>query len=713
MEDLPKLLQELHIDSSVISREDFKILVTGIPVSESEDDFSESHSLNRWTPEPRGHVDTERIQREIRHIRDDYERQIRDLTNRLKEQNVEKRTLEDALEISRANCKSEIRAYQEATTSEMRELQAKYKKLQQEAPSIKERITNLKEELKEIVVSEEHYFEIKKQPEPERSIKDWILARVYESVKVYKNNHDKNRKELDEIRTELQLTSEKLNRSEKELSHYQAHSGSYLKDLERKHEELISENGRIHTQLDANAKHIEENRAKALRFDEVDRELKKEIQQRTKIENQLEIQLTQLSQLTRDREDSRLLLENKTKELELLIKDKTYLSKQNNSLQDKLQRIEDRNDRLEIEIVEAKNAAQSYLNKLLDAKTDHSFNFEEKFRKEINELRDRHAKELDLIRSNLSDVHEKRVEYLNEAKDSSERKLLRCEQDLKDKSEAYDMLLLEFRANQNRLEESLQELRSELRIKSENLERTHNIYEDTIKTLRHSKEENELLKAKVDLFRQEFYKSESKCAQENAELKAQLAVARENLMQYALIEQELDEAIKNQDMEGVQAPTTSKRRIQQSLELARQLKDKQKQLDTTRSENVKVKSELETMSSELAFAKKLLNQTEQPYAYLIKQIEEKEKETSEIRRNFNKCQNKLSEIATEYEITVKRNHELENDIKQILSKKDAVESLKTMLTQLTNEEPQQTTLKNKSDNTAPLWFKTLKKKLNR
>ena len=405
-------------------------------------------------------------------------------------------------------------------------------------------------------------------------------------------------------------------------------------------------------------------------------------------------------------------MENKSKELELLIKDKNYLTKQNNSLQDKLQRLEDRNDRLEIEILEAKNAAQSYLNKLLDVKTEHSSTFEEKFRKEINDLRDRHSKELEMIKNNLSEVHDKRVDYLNDAKEQAERKLLRCEQDLKDKNEAYDMLLLEFRATQNRLEESLSEVRSELRIKSENVERTHNIYEDTLKALRHSKEESELLKAKVDVLRQEFYKSENKCTQENAEIKAQLAVARENLLQYALIEQELDEAIKNQDIEGIQAPTTSKRRIQQSLELAKQLKAKQKKLESIQNENSTLKSDIETMSSELSFAKKLLNQTEQPYAYLIKQIEEKEKETSELRRNFNRNQQKLSEIAAEYEILAKKNQELENDIKHILSKKDAVESLKSMLSQLTNEEPVQTTSKNKSENNAPQWFKTLKRKLN-
>ena len=94
------------------------------------------------------------------------------MTNRIKEVQQEKRTLEDALEISRINSKNEIRAYQEATKFELEEITSKYKKLQQEAPAIKERISGLKEELRDVLVSEDHYFEIKKLPEPERTLKD-------------------------------------------------------------------------------------------------------------------------------------------------------------------------------------------------------------------------------------------------------------------------------------------------------------------------------------------------------------------------------------------------------------------------------------------------------------------------------------------------------------------------------------------------------------
>lgn len=711
MEELPRLLQELNIDSSVISKEDFKVLVSGIPVSESEDDLSESHSFSRWTPEPRGQQDTDRLNRELRHIREDYDRRVRELSLKIKELQHEKQTLEDALEVSRLKAKQDLRAYQEATSSEIQELTTRCKRLQSEAPAVKERVNALKDELRDLIISEDQFYEIKKTPESERPIKDWIFVKVYECIKNYKVNHEKNRKELDEIRSENVILRDKLNRTEKELNHLQASSGSYVKDLERKYEELVNENSRVHKQLDLQSKKIEENREKVIRFDEIEKELRREIQARSKLENQVEVQVKQIASVTKDKEEFRVLLENKGKELDLIGKDKEYLAKQGISLQDKLQRLEDRNDRLEIEILEAKNQAQTYLNKLLDSKNEHSVSFEDKFRKEISELRERHHKELEQIKQNLNEVHERRAEYLTEAKDTAERKLLRTEQDLKDKSEAYDMLQLEFRATQNRLEEALQEARSDFRIKSENLERTQNVYEDTIRALRHSKEENELLRAKVDVLRQEFYKNESKCVQENADLKAQLAVARENLLQYALIEQELDEAIKNQDLEGFQAPTSSKRRIQQSLELSKQLKEKQKALENARIENSKLKVDLESLSSDLGFAKKLLNQTEQPYAYLIKQIEEKEKEAGELRRNFARSQQKLMDLAAEYEIVKKKNSELEGDIKQILSKKDAIDGLKTMLSQLTQEETH--TVKQKSETGAPpAWFKTLKKKLN-
>jgi hypothetical protein len=86
----------------------------------------------------------------------------------------------------------------------------------------------------------------------------------------------------------------------------------------------------------------------------------------------------------------------------------------------------------------------------------------------------------------------------------------------------------------------------------------------------------------------EYYKLESMSRQGNGDIKAELAVCKERLAHYEMIEKELDQAIMHVagdgDMGGegfevgnaliqtiTQAPTTSKRRIQQSLLLANRL----------------------------------------------------------------------------------------------------------------------------------------------
>ena len=340
--------------------------------------------------------------------------------------------------------------------------------------------------------------------------------------------------------------------------------------------------------------------------------------------------------MSHDKQQTRGDLERLQREQEILQRDKSYLSKQNSQLQDKVQRLEDRNDRLETEIVEAKDAAQKYLNRLLDSKTSSTSDIEKKFEPELNQLRDRHAKELELVRSNLADVHQERIEALREAKERSDGDLTKTQQDLKCKTEAYEELLLDHRTLQNKFDSTIQDLRSELRIKADAFERTQNAYEDTLTTLRHSKAENTMLRDKVDVLQQEVYKVGSRASQENAELRAQYAVAKENLQQYALIEQELDQAIKDQDVTGFQAPTTAKRRVQQSLELAKQLKQKQKQADALQAENNRLNAELEKASSELVLSKQLLSHTDQPHAYLVAQMERREQEISSLRQQLAK-----------------------------------------------------------------------------
>jgi len=644
--------------SNYLKPEDIESLRKGIPVSESEDDFSETNSVGLYTPEhkPRGIGDSLEVGNrnyEIRLMKDDYERQIKDLLIKLRSMQQEKELLERTCELQREKFRQEMRTYQEQTTLEIDALKSEYRKLQHEAPIIRERIDSLKEQLKVILVNEEQYMEIKRVPDRSRTLKDWVLVRVYEIVEKYKMDYENSRRDVEEMRIQNLYLNENLEKLKRDLNHLETSSSSNMKDLQRKYDEICAENRKIHMQLDRYKELSDVNADKAMRFDELKQEINSLLRENEKLENQVDAQIKQVMNLTKDREEDRVIIETKSKELDLITRDKHYLAKQNTQLQDKIHRLEERNDRLELETTEAKNAAQNYLNRLLNLRTETNTNFEEKFHKELYELRDRHAREMEEIKRNLNEIHERRVEYLKEAKEEAEGKLLRLEQDLKSKSEAYDALLLEHRTFQSRLEEQLSELRSELRLKSEQLERTHNVYEDTLNALRANKAENEMLRDKVDILRQEFYKSETKCAQENADLRAQLAVARENLQQYAMIEQELDKAIEDQDIDGFQAPTSAKRRIQQSLNLAKQLKEKQKLLEKFREENVQLKTAIEELESELALSKRLLSNTDQPYGYLVSQIEAKEREITENKRQLARLNQKYTDLGAQYDILVK------------------------------------------------------------
>lgn len=85
------------------------------------------------------------------------------------------------------------------------------------------------------------------------------------------------------------------------------------------------------------------------------------------------------------------------------------------------------------------------MDKVVNSSEDNKNKFEEKYSKEIGEIKERHAKEINLTKSNLIEVYEKKIEYYKERKDDLERRVSRLEDDLKDKSKSYDEVLVEYR----------------------------------------------------------------------------------------------------------------------------------------------------------------------------------------------------------------------------------------------------------------------------
>lgn len=98
---------------------------------------------------------------------------------------------------------------------------------------------------------------------------------------------------------------------------------------------------------------------------------------------------------------------------------------------------------------------------------------------------------------------------------------------------------------QKTTDEEIGNLRVSLRARDEETQRVTHLYEENMLLVKETKMESESLRAKIDVLKTEYYKIEAVAREGTAEIRAELAVAKERLANYDMIEKELDSAIMN------------------------------------------------------------------------------------------------------------------------------------------------------------------------
>lgn len=99
--------------------------------------------------------------------------------------------------------------------------------------------------------------------------------------------------------------------------------------------------------------------------------------------------------------------------------------------------MEEKLDRNETELLDSKRQCSQYMDRVLSTNDDVKSKFEREYSQEINDLKERHNRELEMSKNNLTEIYEKRIEYMRERKEEFERRTLKLEQDLSDKSQSY------------------------------------------------------------------------------------------------------------------------------------------------------------------------------------------------------------------------------------------------------------------------------------
>ena len=149
------------------------------------------------------------------------------------------------------------------------------------------------------------------------------------------------------------------------------------------------------------------------------------------------------------------------------------------------------------------------MDRVLNSNDENKIKFDQKYTTEIQDLKNRYAKDLEMIKSNLVEVYQTKTAHLTERKEELELKNQKLEKQLSDRSKAYEELLYEFRKHQKSADEELGHLRVATRAKEEEVMRVTHLYEDNMILVKETKMEWESLKAKIDVLKTEYYKIES------------------------------------------------------------------------------------------------------------------------------------------------------------------------------------------------------------
>ena len=460
--------------------------------------------------------------------------------------------------------------------------------------------------------------------------------------------------------------------------------------LEEQNKKLIIKNEDLQKKLD-------EYSPKIWQYDQVNEKYKKLVEEHRSLltTNQTLNELLNENKIKREDIDSdyqKIKLENKalSQNNESLKKD---LEVNKNKVIDQDEKIKD----LENEIRDMRKMNQNYIEKLTDKNLNIDNTYKDKLNKDLENMRKNYETDLSNLRKQYDDLTEKKTSYLKEERDEYKAKCNKYEKMIKEKDESLNLVKNElFKINTN-TKEQLSSLKLQLNAKIEELNSLKLIYDDKLSGLKIIKNDNEALKEKNDLLRNEMIKNQSDYKAELAEYKAQISVLSEKLKSYDRMEDQLDNVINgspdvgendNQEIMHVikDIPTSNKRRINQCLNLANKVKELSVENEKLRLINDKINNELREANDHCNLYKGVADQVKQPTSILITNLQQKEMEIYKLKQENKDLELEKNQLKSQCESLQETIDKMKNEIQTLVNNRKKIDDLQMILNSYIRDE---------------------------
>ncbi|XP_040343309.1 progesterone-induced-blocking factor 1 isoform X1 [Herpailurus yagouaroundi] len=637
----------------------------------------------------------------IDNLKVDYLTKIEELEEKLNDARHQKQLLTLRLDNQLTFQQKDARKYQELMKQEMETILLRQKQLEETNTQLREKAGDIRRNLRDFELTEEQYMKLKGFPEDQLSIPEYVSIRFYELVNPL-------RKEISELQVKKNDLLEELSENKGQLKQL---TETYEEDR-RNYSELQIRCQRLALELADTKQLIQQGDYRQENYGKVKNErdaLEQEI-----IELRRKHEILEASHITQAKERNELSKEVTTLQqtVTLLQKDKEYLSRQNMELSVRCAHEEDRLERLQAQLEETKKAREEMYEKYVTSRDHYKTEYENKLHDELEQIRLKTNQEIDQLRSASREMYERENRNLREARDNAVAEKERAVMAEKNALEKHDQLLDRYRELQLSSESKVTEYLHQSKLKSFESERVQLIQEETARNLTQCQLECEKYQKKIEVLTKEFYSLQGSSEKRITELQARNSEYQARLDIYERLEKELDEIImqtaeiENEDEAervlfsygyGANVPTTAKRRLKQSVHLARRVLQLEKQNSLVLKDLEHQKDQVTQLSQELDRANSLLNQTQQPYRYLIESVRQRDSKIDSLKEHVTQLEKDVSNLNKEKSALLQMKNQMALDLEQLLNHREELATMKQIVTNMRSKRSEDQLLLTKTE----------------
>ncbi|XP_005421197.1 progesterone-induced-blocking factor 1 [Geospiza fortis] len=619
----------------------------------------------------------------IDNLKVEYLTKIEELEEKLNDAIHQKQLLSLRLDSQVALQQEDARKHQALMKQEMETILLRQKQLEETNYQLRERAGDIRRSLRDLELTDECYEKLKSLPEDQLSIPEYVSVRFYEVVHSL-------RREL----SDLQMKKESLT---EELSGYRSQLKCLTENYEderRSRSELEVRCQRLTLELADTKQLIQQGDYRQQNYDKVKCERDVFEHELSELRRNYEILEASYKTQTKERNDLAKELATIQQSLNLLQKDKDYLNRQNMELSVRCAHEEDRLERLQIQLEDAKKAREEMYEKYVASRDHYKAEYEKRLHEELEQIRLKTNQEIEQLRSTSKEMYERENRNLREARDNAVAEKERAVTAEKESLRKYDQLLEQYRQMQLGTESKVAELLHQSKLKSFETEHVQLMQQETAKNLSQCQMECEKYQRKLEVLTKEFYSLQSSSESRIIELQTQNSEFQARLDTYEKLEKELDEIIlQTAEMEdeveaervlfsygyGANVPTTAKRRLKQSVHLARRLLQLEKQNSLLVKDLEHQKEQVIQISQELDRANSLLNQAQQPYKYLIETVQQRDSQISLQKEHITQLEKDVSLLNKEKTALLRVKNQMAADLERLLNDREELATMKQII----------------------------------